>query len=161
MAEEPDETVAAQSAEAEFDPDAAAETIIQNELNLDNPKMDGHPEDVRDAFRAVAEQITEGMGPGPDERHLASETDDYWLMLYGPEQPSTIANVIRDALPEQRGNYRDSLTDEYVRILRQLVTTVASQAHLRQGDALGHDQYALIHVKPSAYGSAERDGRRP
>jgi len=105
-----------------FDADAAAGTIIDNELNLDDPKMDGHPDDVREAFRAVAAEITQGMGPGPNKEHLASETDDYWLMLYGPGQTSTIADVIREALPDQRGNYRDSLSDEYVHILRQLVT---------------------------------------
>lgn len=136
-----------------FDADGAAATIVDNELDLDSPKLDGHPDDIREAFRAVAAEITQGMGPGPSEEHLASETEEYWLMRYGPGQTSTIAEVICDALPEERDDYRDTLSDEYVRILRQLVTSTGHQAHLRQGDAPGHDQYVLIHVKPSAYGN--------
>jgi len=132
-----------------FDADAAAATIIENELDLDDPAIDGHPDDVRDAFRAVAVEITQGTEPAGD--CLASETEEYWLALYGPGQTSTMAGAIRDALPEQRGDYRDSLPDEYVRVLRQLVTSVGHQAHLRQGDAPGSDQYVLIHVKPNAY----------
>jgi hypothetical protein len=146
--------------ETKFDDDAAAATIIENELNLDNPKLNGHPDDIREAFRAVAAEITQGMAPGPNEEHLASETEEYWLMLYGPGQTSTIAGVIGDALPEQRGDYRDSLSDEYVRILRQLVTSVGHQAHLRQGDAPGRDQYVLIHVKPSAYCDSDTEDAR-
>jgi len=133
--------------DSKFDADAAAATIIENELDLDNPQLDGHPDDVREAFRAVAAELGQGQKP----THLASETDDYWLALYGAGQTSTIAGVIGDALPEQRGDYRDSLPDEYIRILRELVTSVGHQAHLRQGDAPGHDQYVLIHVKPDAY----------
>jgi len=68
-----------------------------------------------------------------------------------------MAGVIRDALPEQRGDYRDSLSDEYVRILRQLVTSLGHQAHLRQGDAPGRDQYVLIHVKPGIYQAQEEE----
>jgi hypothetical protein len=132
-----------------FDADAAAATIIDNELDLDDPKLDGHPDDLRDAFCAVAAEITQGTEPTGD--NLASESGDYWLALYGPGQTSTMADVIADALPEQRGDYRNSLEDEYVRTLRQLVTSVGHQAHLRQGDAPGRDQYVLIHVKPSAY----------
>jgi hypothetical protein len=139
--------------ETKFDADAAAATIIENELDLDDPKLDGHPDDVRAAFRAVAAEMTQGIEPTGD--CLASETEEYWLALYGPGQTSTIAGAIRDALPEQRGDYRDSLSDEYVRILWQLVTSVGHQVHLRQGDAPGHDQYVLIHVKPDAYNSTE------
>jgi len=137
-----------------FDADAAAATIIENEIRLDDPKLDGHPDDIRAAFRAVAAEMTQGIEP--NDEYLASETEDYWLALYGPGQTSTIAETIRNALPEQRGDYRDSLSDEYVRILRQLVTSVGHQAHLRRGDAPGRNQYVLIHVKPSAYNSTEK-----
>jgi len=136
-----------------FDADAAAATIIDSELDLDDPALDGHPDDVRDAFRAVAAEMTQGTEPSGDS--LASETEKYWLALYGPGQTSTMAGAIGDALPEQRGDYRDSLPDEYVRILRQLVTSVGHQAHLRQGDAPGRDQCVLIHVKPDAYQTQE------
>ncbi|RLM94370.1 hypothetical protein [Haloarcula sp. Atlit-7R] len=136
-----------------FDADAAAATIIDNEMNLDDPKMDSHPDDVRDAFRAIAAKMGQGTEPSGD--CLASETEEYWLALYGPGQTSRMAQVIREALPEQRGDYRDSLSDEYVRILRQLVTSVGHQAHLRHGDAPGRDQYILIHVKPTAYNGSE------
>lgn len=133
-----------------FDADTAAATIIDNEPDLDSPKLDGHPDDVRDAFRAIAEKMCRGEEPTGDD--LVAETDDYWIASYGADQTAAMEGFIADALPEERGDYRDTLEDKYVRILRQLVTGLGHSKQVSNADAPSHSHYPLIHVKSSAYG---------
>ncbi|WP_436931500.1 hypothetical protein [Halosimplex halobium] len=132
-----------------FDATKAAETIINAEIDIESPPNGVHPDDIRDAFEAVAANITKGAEP--TEENLVAETDNYWLARYGPSVTSSIQDTIKNELPDARDDYEHPRNDEYYRIIQNIVTGAGTQ--YVGTEAVGNDEYTLIHVKPSAYQS--------